>query len=165
MLSELFNAVSAVLRRPSMRVVTKTISGAHTLAYRVTGGRAQNGKYPTMLLTVTGRSTGKARTVPVIYVRDGERFVIAAAYSGSDTDPSWWRNLQADPRAEVQVRGETIHVSAAEADPGERPRLWERLVQMYPYFTVYQRRTERAIPVVVLTPDPSRGSPSGGMAH
>lgn len=124
----------------------------HALAYRATAGKAQNAKYPTMLLTVTGRKTGKPRTVPVIYISDNDRFVIAAAYSGSDTDPAWWHNLRANPRGEVQVMGSTIEVVAAEASADARPELWRRLVQMYPYFADYEKRTSRVIPVVILTP-------------
>lgn len=148
----LFNAVSDLLRRPALRPVTRAFSALHALAYRVTGGRAQNRKYPTMLLTVTGRKTGKSRTVPVIYIEDGDRFVIAAAYSGSDTDPAWWLNLRANPVAQVQVMGSTVRVEAARASSEERPGLWRRLVQMYPYFSDYEKRTTRQIPVIVLTP-------------
>lgn len=155
--SQLFIAASDVLRRPAMRPVTRAFSSMHAAAYRLTGGRAQNQKYPTMLLTVTGRKTGKPRTVPVIYIRDGDRFVIAAAYSGSDTDPVWWRNLHDNPQAELLVGGEHIQVQAARADADERPELWRRLVEMYPYFTEYQRRTTRQIPVIVLTPQRSAG--------
>lgn len=155
--AHVFNAVSDVLRRPAMRPVTRTFSSLHATAYRLTGGRAQNAKYPTMLLTVTGAKTGKPRTVPVIYIRDAGRFVIAAAYSGSDTDPVWWRNLRADPSATLEVSGETIGVTAALAGEQERPELWRRLVAMYPYFTEYQKRTTRQIPVIVLTPDQSVG--------
>ena len=67
---------------------------------------------PTMLLSVTRRKTGKTQTVPVIYIEDGGRYVVAAAYSGSDTDPSWWLNLQANPVAVVQVMGEAKEVQA-----------------------------------------------------
>lgn len=151
--ARLFNAMSNVLRRPAMRPVTRAISGLHSLAYRLTGGKAQNPKYPTMLLTVTGRKTGKSRTLPLIYIEDGGRFVIAAAYSGSDTDPPvWWLNLKANPAAQVQVRGVTVPVEAAEAKADEREELWRRLVQMYPYFADYETRTTRQIPVIVLTP-------------
>ncbi|QEN14982.1 nitroreductase family deazaflavin-dependent oxidoreductase [Mycolicibacterium sp. ELW1] len=150
--ARLFNAVSNVLRRPAMRPVTRVISGLHSAAYRLSGGKAQNPKYPTMLLTVTGRKTGKSRTVPLIYIEDGDRFVIAAAYSGSDTDPVWWLNLKANPSALVQVRGATVRVEAAEAGADERDELWRRLVQMYPYFADYETRTTRQFPVIVLTP-------------
>ncbi|MFI5507080.1 nitroreductase/quinone reductase family protein [Mycobacterium sp. NPDC051804] len=150
--SRFFNAVSDILRRPSMRVVTRTVSALHALAYRATSGKAQNPKYPTMLLTVTGRKTGRPRTVPLIYVKDGERFVIAAAYSGSDTDPAWWLNLRTNPRAELQVLDSTVTVEASQASSDARPELWFRLVQMYPYFRDYEGRTDREIPVVILTP-------------
>jgi deazaflavin-dependent oxidoreductase (nitroreductase family) len=135
-----------------MRPVTRAFSNAHALVYRLTKGRAQSSKYPTMLLTVTGRKAGKPRTAPVISIEDGDRFVIAAAYSGSDTDPTWWLNLQADPEAVVQVMGRTIRIRATLATSEERPYLWEKLVAMYPYFTDYQQRTSRSIPVIVLTP-------------
>lgn len=144
--------MSNVLRRPAMRPVTRAVSGLHSAAYRVSGGKAQNPKYPTMLLTVTGRKTGKSRTVPLIYIEDGDRFVIAAAYSGSDTDPVWWLNVKANPSAQVQVRETTVPVNATEADADERDELWRRLVQMYPYFADYETRTTRQIPVIVLTP-------------
>jgi F420H(2)-dependent quinone reductase len=150
--SQAFLAVSKVLKRPAMRPVTRAFSTLHALAYRLTKGRAQSAKYPTMVLTVTGRKTGKPRTVPVIYIEDGDRFVIAAAYSGSDTDPTWWLNLQANPEAVARVGGTTTRVRAAVATCEERPHLWERLVEMYPYFTEYQQRTSRTIPVIVLTP-------------
>lgn len=150
--SRLFLAAGKVLRRRSMRPVTRLASTMHALAYRITKGRAQSRKYPTMLLSVTGRKTGKTQTVPVIYIEDGGRYVVAAAYSGSDTDPSWWLNLQANPVAVVQVMGEAKEVHAALAAPDERPSLCQRLVTMYPYFTEYQQRTCRAIPVVTLTP-------------
>ena len=99
-----------------MRPVTRLASTMHALAYRITKGRAQSRKYPTMLLSVTRRKTGKTQTVPVIYIEDGGRYVVAAAYSGSDTDPAWWLNLQANPVAVVQVMGE-----AKEVQPRWRP--------------------------------------------
>ncbi len=149
-----FLAVGRVLKHPAMRPVTRAFSTMHASAYRVSNGRAQSAKYPTMLLTVTGRRTGKPRTVPVIYIEDGERFVIAAAYSGSDTDPTWWLNLQTNPEAVAQVGGRTTRVRATVAASEERPQLWEKLVAMYPYFTDYQQRTSRSIPVIILTPIP-----------
>ncbi len=136
-----------------MRPVTRVFSNLHVALYRFTEGAAQNPSYPTMLLTVTGRRTGRPRTVPLIYLRDGERLVIAAAYAGSDVDPAWWINMRQNPEAVVRLRDRTVAVRAALADPAERPELWRRLVAMYPYFTEYQQRTDREIPVVVLTPE------------
>ncbi|KQH75946.1 hypothetical protein AO501_18040 [Mycobacterium gordonae] len=133
-----------------MRPVTRTFSNLHAAMYRWTRGRAQNPRYPTMLLTVTGRRTGKPQTVPLIYINDAERFVIAAAYAGSDNDPAWWLNLQANPHAVAQVHNERFNVEAELAPAERRPELWQRLVEMYPYFTEYQQRTSREIPVVML---------------
>lgn len=150
--SRLFSLAGGLLSRPAMRPVTRLFSDLHVALYRFTGGAAQNPRYPTMLLTVTGRKSGRPRTVPLIYLEDGERLVIAAAYAGSDANPAWWLNLRENPEAVARLRDRTVAVRADLADPAERPELWRRLVAMYPYFTEYQQRTEREIPVVVLTP-------------
>lgn len=152
--SRAFEAAGALMSKPAMRPVTRTFSNLHAGLYRLTRGAASNPKYPTMLLTVTGRKTGEPRTVPLIYIEEGEQLVIAAAYAGSDADPAWWLNLQAHPDAVATVKDRTFPVRAAVAPADERDRLWRRLVQMYPYFTGYQKRTTRQIPVVILTPSP-----------
>lgn len=148
--SAAFSAAGRLLSRPAMRPVTRTFSNLHAAMYRWTRGRAQNPRYPTMLLTVTGRRTGKPQTVPLIYIKDAERFVIAAAYAGSDSDPAWWLNLQANPHAVVQVHDQRFDVEAELAPADRRAELWRKLVEMYPYFTGYQQRTSRQIPVVLL---------------
>ena len=135
-----------------MRPVTRFFSDLHARLYRLTRGAAQNPHYPTMLLTVTGRKTGAPRTVPLIYIDDGHRLVIAAAYAGSDSNPAWWLNLRANPDAVAQIGSRTFPVRAELAPAAERTELWRRLVEMYPYFTGYQQRTSREIPVVILTP-------------
>jgi len=150
--SAAFSAAGRILSRPSMRPVTRAFSNLHTTMYRLTRGMAQSRKYPTMLLTVTGCRSGKPRTVPLIYIKDGERFVIAAAYAGSAADPAWWLNLRENPHAVAQVNNHTFAVNAELAPVEQRPDLWRRLVEMYPYFIEYQQRTSREIPVVILTP-------------
>jgi deazaflavin-dependent oxidoreductase (nitroreductase family) len=150
--SRAFEAAGALMSKPSMRPVTRIFSNMHAGLYRLTRGAASNPKYPTMLLTVTGRKTGEPRTVPLIYIEDGHSLVIAAAYAGSDTDPAWWLNLQANPDAVATVKDRTFQVRASLAPADRRNELWRRLEQMYPYFTGYQQRTDRQIPVVILTP-------------
>ncbi len=150
--SAVFAAVGRILSQSSMRPVTRMLSNLHTALYRLTGGRAQSRKYPTMLLTVTGRRSGQSRTVPVIYIKQDERFVIAAAYAGSDANPGWWLNLRENPQAVVEVNNQTTSVRAELASPDQREDLWRQLVEMYPYFAEYQQRTRRKIPVVILTP-------------
>lgn len=110
-----------------MRPVTRAFSNLHAALYRLTGGAAQSRKYPTMLLTVTGRKSGQPRTVPLIYINDGNRFVIAAAYAGSRVNPTWWLNLRDHPDAVVQVNNKTVPVRAELAPADEREDLWRRL--------------------------------------
>jgi F420H(2)-dependent quinone reductase len=150
--SKIFLSLSGLMRYPSMRPIVRLGSRLHVFLYKLTGGKAQMAKYPTMLLTVRGRKTGKLRTTPLIYVKDEDRYVIAAAYSGSDRNPVWWLNLQANPEAELQVMNNRMKVRAGLAQLDEREKLWQRLSNMYPYFTDYEARTSREIPIIVLTP-------------
>lgn len=150
--SRLFSTLARVSSRESLRPVVRLGTDLHVFLYRLTGGKAQIAKYPTMLLTTIGRKTGKLRTVPLIYVRDGERLIIAAAYAGSVKNPTWWLNLQHRKEALVQVMRTTVRVRAELASPEERTRYWQELVAMYPYFPEYQERTQREIPIIVLTP-------------
>lgn len=149
--SAVFSAAGRLMSEPAMRPLTRFGSAAHARLYRLTRGRAANGKYPTMLLTVTGRKTGAPRTVPLIYITDGSRLVIAAAYAGSDRNPDWWLNLQANPHAVAQIGDREFPVKATLAPASSRAELWRRLVEMYPYFIEYQERTTREIPVVILS--------------
>lgn len=147
-----FSVLSNILRHKPMRPVVRLFTQLHVVLYRLTGGKAQIAKYPTMLLTVKGRKTGKLRTIPLIYIPDGDRFIIAAAFSGSDQHPTWWLNLRDSKEALVQVMRSQTRVRAKVATPDERAHFWTRLVAMYPYFTEYQERTQREIPVVILEP-------------
>lgn len=150
--SKIFLSLSGLLRYPSMRPLVRWGTRLHVFLYRLTAGRAQIAKYPTLLLTVRGRKSGKLFTTPLIYIMDESRYIIAAAYSGSDRDPIWWLNLQANPEAELQVMNRRIKVRAEMVMPSERGNLWHSLCKMYPYFTDYEMRTTREIPIVVLTP-------------
>ena len=152
MTSRLYSSMTKAMGNPAMRPITMAFSGMHAKAFRLTKGRASNPKWPMLVLTVTGRKSGRLRDVPLVYHRDGHRFAVVAAYGGSDVDPAWWRNLQANPAATALVDNATIAVTAAKANADERARLWPHLVAMYPYFDEYQQRTTREIPVVLLTP-------------
>jgi deazaflavin-dependent oxidoreductase (nitroreductase family) len=126
----------------------------HVHAYQDTDGDTGflwNGA-KTLLLTTTGRTSGEPRTTPLIYEADGERFIVIASMGGAPMHPQWYRNLLADPRARVQVRADHLDVTATEAAGEERSRLWELVNRQWPNYDVYQSRTERVIPVVILTP-------------
>ena len=104
------------------------------------------------LLETTGRKSGKRRTTPLLYVADGDRLVIIASKGGAPRHPDWWLNLERNPRTQVQVGRRRMTVEAEEATGPERERLWERLLEIYPAYQDYQRRTARQIPVIVLRP-------------
>ena len=130
----------------------------HTAVYRATRGRV-GGRLvglEMLLLTTTGRRSGLRRTTPMPVFRDGAHMVIVGSNGGADTDPLWWKNLQQDPRAAIEVRGgHRQRVRARLATPDERARLWPRLTDWNPNYRRYEARTAREIPVVMLEADPA----------
>jgi deazaflavin-dependent oxidoreductase (nitroreductase family) len=120
--------------------------------YRLTNGTI-GGTFrgaPALLLTTTGRKTGKRRTTPLLYVIDENNLAIVASNGGRPRDPSWFLNLKKNPEAEVQIKKNHIRVHAREVSPDEKARLWPLLTKMYPTYDDYQKKTTREIPVVML---------------
>jgi deazaflavin-dependent oxidoreductase (nitroreductase family) len=103
-------------------------------------------------LTSTGAKSGQARTTPVVYTRDDGRFVIIASKGGAPTNPAWYHNLRANPKATIEVGTEAIPVKATITEGPERDRLFDAMSRVMPGFADYQRNTKRVIPVVVLEP-------------
>jgi F420H(2)-dependent quinone reductase len=136
------------------RLALKLGSGAHAGVYRATGGKlfGRMGKSPILLLNTVGRKTGRKRTSPLLYVMDGEDFVVIASKGGAPTHPAWYMNLMANPEATVEIGDREVRVEAEVADPEDKPRLWQKMVEMYPTYDDYQRKTEREIPLLVLRP-------------
>jgi deazaflavin-dependent oxidoreductase (nitroreductase family) len=110
------------------------------------------GKSPILLLNTVGRKTGRKRTSPLLYVMDGEDFVIIASKGGAATHPAWYLNLRSNPEATVEIGDREVQVKAEVADPEDKARLWQKMVEMYPTYDDYQRKTEREIPLLVLRP-------------
>lgn len=122
--------------------------------YRVSGGRIggkMNGGN-VLLLTTTGRKTGKQRTLPLIYIMDGPAYVLTASAGGSSKNPGWFFNLRGNPHAVIQVKEKQISVVAEVADEEKRRELWARLIRDLPFYEQYQRKTTREIPMVILHP-------------
>jgi deazaflavin-dependent oxidoreductase (nitroreductase family) len=138
----------------SSKVLT-FVSRLHVLVYRASGGRLA-GHFrkvaPVLLLTTTGRKSGKQRTTPLLYVQDDEQYVIVASVGGAPTHPAWYLNLQGNPAATIQIGSRRIAVSARTASAEERARLWTRVTEMYPAYDDYQAKTSRTIPIVILAP-------------
>jgi deazaflavin-dependent oxidoreductase (nitroreductase family) len=109
------------------------------------------GKAPFLMLTTKGRKTGRTRTTPVLYLQDGADFIIVASFGGNDMHPAWYLNLEQCPEAEVTVNGEHRRVLARKVSAEEKALIWPRLVELYPQFTSYQRRTSREIPLMRLS--------------
>ncbi len=124
----------------------------HVRVYRETGGeRGYHWRGATiLLLTTTGRKSGEPRTMPLIHRTDGDRWVVVASKGGWQHDPIWFRNLEADPNADIEVLGEKVPVRAYVAEGEERERLWKLMNEDWPAYDSYQANTERQIPVVVL---------------
>jgi F420H(2)-dependent quinone reductase len=127
-------------------------AGVHRFLYRISGGRlgSSMGKAKVLLLTTTGRRTGKPHTTPLIYVKDGADFAIVASNGGSDEDAAWWLNLKVSPTAEFQARRQRFRTVAMEASAEEHERLWPSLIEVYPRFSGHPAKTRRPIPVVLL---------------
>jgi deazaflavin-dependent oxidoreductase (nitroreductase family) len=141
-------------RRLLVRSATRYGGALHRLLYRVSGGRIGGRLWdlPVVLLTTTGRKSGKKRTVPLCSFRDGDDVVVIASYGGLDQPPAWWLNLEASPEAELLTGRERRTVTARNAGPEERERLWAEVTTRAPGYLEYERRTTREIPVVILQP-------------
>jgi deazaflavin-dependent oxidoreductase (nitroreductase family) len=107
---------------------------------------------PILLLTTIGRKSGQPRTTPLIYGRDGDDYLVVASMGGAPQHPNWYRNLQAHQATQIQVRADHIEVTARTAEEDDKPRLWKIVTDQWPNYDVYQSRTDRVIPVVVLSP-------------
>jgi deazaflavin-dependent oxidoreductase (nitroreductase family) len=128
----------------------------HVRIYRETGGeRGYHWKNGTeiLLLMTRGARSGRELTAPLIFRPDGDRFVVVASKGGAPEDPAWYRNLRAHPDdVSVQVRDEVIPVTPSVATGEERARLWKLMAEAWPDYDAYAARTDREIPVVVLSP-------------
>jgi deazaflavin-dependent oxidoreductase (nitroreductase family) len=128
------------------------LGDAHVAKYRETDGEVGyvwNGA-TCLLLTTTGRSSGARRTVPLIFADDGERSIVVASKGGAPEHPHWYRNLDANPKVEVQIRGERFPATARTVSGAERERCWKLASAQWPGYDEYAKRTSRVIPVVVL---------------
>jgi deazaflavin-dependent oxidoreductase (nitroreductase family) len=141
---------------PGYRAPDLTLLGdEHIQRYLETGGETGywwNG-VPTLLLTTTGRRSGEPRTRALIFGLDGDDHLVVASMGGAPRHPQWYLNLVAVPEAEIQVLASRLPVTARTArSAGERARLWKIMAGIWPNYDAYQSRTQREIPVVVLSP-------------
>ncbi|GAA1256109.1 nitroreductase family deazaflavin-dependent oxidoreductase [Sphaerisporangium rubeum] len=124
----------------------------HVDKYRETDGQEGHDWQGTtvLLLTTTGRKSGRSITTPLIYQKHGDDYVVVASKGGAPDSPHWYHNLVADPQVEVQVLGDRFAANARTAGPDEKPELWRLMTATWPQYDEYQTKTDRPIPVVVL---------------
>jgi deazaflavin-dependent oxidoreductase (nitroreductase family) len=106
--------------------------------------------YPTLLLTTTGRRSNQEQLLPLIYGRDGDRYIVVASRGGAADHPGWYKNLVENPGVKVQVKGDRFRARARTANADERPRLWRTMAKIFPFYDQYQSKTARLIPVILI---------------
>ena len=136
---------------------TSLLGPEHVRRYQETNGETGyiwNG-VPTLLLTTKGRKSGEPRTIPIIFTPYGDSYVIIASKGGSPAHPKWYLNILADPQVKIQVKADKFDAVARTAGPGERETIWREAVKSWPNYDIYQSRTTREIPVVIIEPSRS----------
>jgi deazaflavin-dependent oxidoreductase (nitroreductase family) len=125
---------------------------AHARRYIETGG--QDGHIwegvTTLLLTTKGRRSGEPRTTPLIYGKDGDRYLVVASRGGAPAHPDWYENLVAQPEVQVQVMADRFKARARTSTAAEKPALWKKMTSIWPAYDEYQKRTTREIPLVII---------------
>jgi F420H(2)-dependent quinone reductase len=144
-----------LLNRAARLPLARAMTSLHGRLYRLTGGRflpnwAEGA--PVLSITTTGRKSGRPRCTAIVYVEDGDSLAVMPSNAGSHATPAWWLNLQANPDADVDVKGERRRVRARRASEEEHERLWPRMRTVYSGFETYRGFTEREQPIVLLEP-------------
>ena len=137
------------------RLLVRALSITHLAVQRLTRGRVLDrvAGMPVLLLTTTGRRSGKPRTRPLTFFRDGPAYVVVASNGGAERAPDWSLNLARNPRAVIVIGRHELRVTARPATTAERERLWPQIVATHTAYARYQERTRRTIPMLVLDPD------------
>lgn len=139
---------------PLVARLAKAAVATHVALYRLSGGKvgghAQH--MPVLLLTTIGRKSGKPHTTALVYLPDGEDFVVVASNGGQARLPNWWLNLLQNNQAQIEIGRRHLHISAREAEGEERQRLWPRVMAYHAGHETYQERTPYPLPLIILHP-------------
>ena len=128
----------------------------HVILHAISGGRIDpsNDQAGFLKLKTTGRKSGKERTVTLLYITDGDAYVVTASNAGKDSHPGWYFNVQSNPEVTIQVKQQAKKATAKVAGPEKRSELWPRLLEIAPMYAGYEKRVSREIPMVLLRPHP-----------
>jgi deazaflavin-dependent oxidoreductase (nitroreductase family) len=140
----------------TMKRVMNIANGLHVALYRISGGKLAHeiANMPILLITTIGRKSGKPHTNPIVYLKDGQDYLVAASVGGMDWHPGWYFNLKNRPQATIKVGDKTFDVKATITAGEERTRLYEIFKAASSNFVKYEKATSRVIPVIRLTPTP-----------
>jgi F420H(2)-dependent quinone reductase len=140
---------------PPKRVI-RFFTAVNVLLYRLSGGRLMNRLEgaPICLVTMTGRKSGKRKTIALMYTPHGQDVLLVASLGGAPQHPVWYYNLKADPHVDIQAGSVRRRMLAREASPEEKRSLWPAAVANYRSFADYQKRTTREIPLFICSPAP-----------
>ena len=137
-----------------MNLLGKPLSTLNIWTYRLSGGKI-GGRFPSgapvLLLTTVGRRSGRPRIAPLLYLQHDDELVVVASKAGMSHHPLWFLNLDANPEVEVEIGRTRSKMLARRASGEEKANLWPKLVALYRDYDNYQERTERDIPVVILS--------------
>ncbi|MCI0709601.1 MAG: nitroreductase family deazaflavin-dependent oxidoreductase [Chloroflexi bacterium] len=137
------------------KLILKIFMVIYVGLYRLTSGRI-GGRLmgnDVLLITTIGRKSGKKRTTPVMYLRDGERYLVTASAGGGDKHPGWyWNAAKGSHPVQIEVKKQKMTVNVEEPEREERDKYYERFKESNPGFATYETKTHRVIPVLVLTP-------------
>ena len=145
---------SALLKR-----VMRIGNGVHAALYRMSGGKFANriANLPILLITTFGRKSGKPHTNPVVYIQEGQDYLVSASNGGMDSHPGWYFNLKNRPEATIRIGDQTFNVKATITEGEERTRLYDKFKAASSNFVKYEKGTSRVIPVIRLTPTDNKG--------
>jgi len=135
--------------------IFRTFMALGTYLYKISNGKigGRIAGLEVLLLTTTGRKTGKKRTTPLGYFKDQQgSYIIIGSNAGFDTHPAWFLNLKRQPHVTIQVKDRQVEVDAEVAEPKTRNQLWAQLIKLAPFYDNYTKKTSREIPVVILQP-------------
>ena len=135
-----------------MKTFYRCVVKLYEILYRLSGGLI-GGRIvglPVLLLTTTGRKSGKQRTRPLCYFPNGDDYVIIASNGGSDSHPSWYHNIKANPSVSMLLKRTTVAAVGSDVPEPERGKLWAHLLELSPWYLRYERKTARVIPMVRL---------------
>ena len=139
---------------PLLKKAIRAVTALHIGIYRLSGGKLVNrvANLPLLLITTYGRKSGKPRTSPIVYIQEGQSYLVAASAGGMDWHPDWYLNMKHKPQAKIETGARAFEVCAEITEGEERTRLYEKFKAASDNFVKYEQSTSRVIPVVRLTP-------------